>query len=520
MDYTKKIMYQSNTWYNDGLRKAQVRDMSGAIISLQQSLQYNRENIAARNLLGLVYYGIGEVSEALVEWIISKNLCPRDNIADYYIKNVQNSANELESLNQAIKKFNQCLVYCQQNGEDLAIIQLKQVIASHPTFLKAYQLLALIYIQTNQNTKARQILIEAKKLDTTNELTLTYLQEVTKQRGRYGKNAERSFRKPKSAAVEYSLGNETIIQPKRSKIRDMAQQLAFANILIGMVLGAALIWFLIAPAVNQNRSEKLNDQMRAYSEQINTLEAQVSAQTRTLDQYRTAGDEAQKAVDQAKATSDSYEKLLQVSSQSRSGEYSYTDMADALLEITRDSLGDSGKEMYDTLSDSIFPTACRRRYAAGVDSLESEDYDQAIEYLTKVVKMDESYNNGQAIYRLAQAYQGKGDTENAKTWYQKITDTFPGTQNASDAQDYLDALTGGSSSSTSSQSSQTQSQADTSDNSDDTNYNEEDTSEEDNSNYNNYDEESTSNDDNEEDYSNSDEEDNNDSDYSEDDSEE
>ena len=241
MDYTKKIMYQSNSWYNDGLRKAQVRDMSGAIVSLQQSLQYNRENIAARNLLGLVYYGIGEVSEALVEWIISKNLCPRDNIADYYIKNVQNSANELESLNQAIKKFNQCLVYCQQNGEDLAIIQLKQVIASHPTFLKAYQLLALIYIQTNQNTKARQILIEAKKLDTTNELTLTYLQEVTKQRGGYGKNAERSFRKPKSATVEYSLGNETIIQPKRSKIRDMAQQLAFANILIGMVLGAAFL---------------------------------------------------------------------------------------------------------------------------------------------------------------------------------------------------------------------------------------------------------------------------------------
>lgn len=450
MDYTKKIMYQSNSWYNDGLRKAQVRDMSGAIVSLQQSLQYNRENIAARNLLGLVYYGIGEVSEALVEWIISKNLCPRDNIADYYIKKVQNSANELESLNQAIKKFNQCLVYCQQNGEDLAIIQLKQVIASHPTFLKAYQLLALIYIQMNQNTKARQILIEAKKLDTTNELTLTYLQEVTKQRGRYGKNAERSFRKPKSATVEYSLGNETIIQPKRSKIRDMAQQLAFANILIGMVLGAALIWFLVAPAVNQNRSEKLNNQMRAYSEQINTLEAQVSAQTRTLDQYRTAGDEAQKAVDQAKATSDSYEKLLQVSSQSRSGEYSYTDMADALLEITRDSLGDSGKEMYDTLSDSIFPTACKRRYAAGVDSLESEDYDQAIEYLTKVVKMDESYNDGQAIYRLAQAYQGKGDTENAKTWYQKMVDTYNNSRYIEDAKKQLAILNGDASADTSS----------------------------------------------------------------------
>lgn len=94
MDYAKKIMYQSNYWYNDGLKKAQERDMNGAIIALRQSLQYNRENIAARNLLGLVYYGIGEVAEALVEWIISKNLKPRDNIADSYIRNVQDSAND------------------------------------------------------------------------------------------------------------------------------------------------------------------------------------------------------------------------------------------------------------------------------------------------------------------------------------------------------------------------------------------------------------------------------------------
>lgn len=42
MDYTVKLAYQSNYWYNDGLAKAQVRDMSGAITSLKKSLQYNR----------------------------------------------------------------------------------------------------------------------------------------------------------------------------------------------------------------------------------------------------------------------------------------------------------------------------------------------------------------------------------------------------------------------------------------------------------------------------------------------
>ena len=143
MNYTEKILHQSNYWYNDGLRKAQIRDMSGAITSLRKSLQYNRANIDARNLLGLVYYGRGEVAEGLVEWIISKNLKPKDNLADRFIDEVQKSAKKLEQINQAVKKYNQCLIYCEQQGEDLAIIQLKKVIAAHPTFLKAYQLLAL-----------------------------------------------------------------------------------------------------------------------------------------------------------------------------------------------------------------------------------------------------------------------------------------------------------------------------------------------------------------------------------------
>ena len=47
MNYTEKILHQSNYWYNDGLRKAQIRDMSGAITSLRKSLQYNRANIDA-----------------------------------------------------------------------------------------------------------------------------------------------------------------------------------------------------------------------------------------------------------------------------------------------------------------------------------------------------------------------------------------------------------------------------------------------------------------------------------------
>ena len=436
MDYTKKVVYQSNYWYNDGLRKAQIRDMSGAIVSLRRSLQFNRENIAARNLLGLVYYGIGEVPEALVEWIISKNLRPRDNIADDYIKNVQSSANELETINLAIRKYNQCLAYCRQNGEDMAVIQLKQVISTHPDFLKAYQLLALIYLHTEQYSHARQVLRTARKLDTTNEITLHYIHELMQHRGRVRHRTE----KKKEYAVEYSLGNETIIQPKHSRLKEMSSHLAVANIFIGAAIGAALIWFLIAPAVNQARTDRMNDQMREYSDKITSLEAQVSAQTRTLDNYRATGESVEADAQAAQTTRDSYEALMTVSNQYDSGEYSDATMADTLINVNRDSLGQSAQALYDQIAADIYPNACERNFETGTEALASQDYQGAIDAFYKVVRMDEGYNGGQALYNLAQAYQGNGDSENAATYYQRIVDSYSDSDYAADAQSALDAI--------------------------------------------------------------------------------
>lgn len=447
MDYTKKIVYQSNYWYNDGLRKAQIRDMSGAIVSLRRSLQFNRENIAARNLLGLVYYGIGEVPEALVEWIISKNLRPRDNIADYYIKNVQTSAKELEAINLAIRKFNQCLAYCQQNGEDLAVIQLKQVISSHPDFLKAYQLLALIYLHTGQYVHARQMIKEARKLDTTNEITLKYMHELTRKRGR---QRYRQGRK-KEEAVEYSLGNETIIQPKHSRLKELAGHLAVANIFIGAVIGAAVIWFLVAPAVNQSQSYQMNNQMKEYSEQIKSLEAQVSAQTRTLDNYRASGETTEADAEKAQTTADSYENLMTASEQYDSGEYGNTEIADTLLKINRTVLGTKAQELYDSLTSKVYPDACQSNYNTGSEALDSGNYEAAAEALGKAVRMDEGYNGGQALFKLGKAYMNNGDKENAAVYFQKVVDSYGDSEYAAEAKTNLDTLAGESSKETSEQ---------------------------------------------------------------------
>ena len=69
-----------------------------------------------------------------------------------------------------------------------------------------------------------------------------------------------------------------------------------------------------------------------------------------------------------------------------------------------------------------------------------KNYDTAVEALAMVVKMDEEYDDGNAMYVLAQAYEATGDTNNAKTYYQKVTEQFSGTEMAEEAQSKLEAL--------------------------------------------------------------------------------
>ncbi len=170
----KKLIGASNAYYNDGLEKAGVRDLTGSINSLRQSLKFNKYNIEARNLLGLVYFEMGEVVSALSEWVISKNLKPEKNFANDYIDKVQSNAARLESINQTIKKYNQALVYCNQDSKDLAMIQLKKVLSLNPRFVRAHQLLALLYMEMEEWERAERELRKCMDIDRNNTQTLRY----------------------------------------------------------------------------------------------------------------------------------------------------------------------------------------------------------------------------------------------------------------------------------------------------------------------------------------------------------
>lgn len=433
MEYTKKFLYQSNQWYNDGLKKANIRDLSGAVSSLKKSLQFNRDNIAARNLLGLVYYGRGEVVEALVEWIISKNIKTHGNIANYYIKKVQESPSELELINQAVKKYNQCIEYCKQDGEDLAAIQLKKVITAHPTFLKAYQLLTLLYMQSEQYAKARQLIRKAHKLDTTNEVTLRYMHELKQIRS----DKVAKLKEEKDQAVSYKLGNETIIQPISSSLKDNATMMTILNILIGIIVGATVVLFLIVPTVKQKMAAKTNQEIIQYSEQIAAKKSEIDLLNQELETYQAEKDATEAEKEVAKNTKGSYESLVLVLQHYYDEKYDRSKLADEILEIKTKSLGEEGLAIYQSVAEEVFEEECFELFESAKESFEVANYKTVIEKMERVILMKEDYADGEALLLLMDAYHKREETDKATAKYERILELYPDTEVAQRATEIM-----------------------------------------------------------------------------------
>lgn len=426
----KKILMASNAYYNDALAKAGVRDLSGAIESLKVSLRFNKLNIDARNLLGLIYFEMGEVVAALTEWVISKNYQPRENVASRYLEEIQNNQGRLDSINQTIKKYNQALLYCKQDSRDLAIIQLKKVLSLNPKLVRGHQLLALLYIQEHKYDQAKKVLRSAGKIDANNTVTLRYLKEANA-----GLRESNPNKKQKNdELVSYQSGNEMIIQPRY--LKDNSVVGTIINMVIGIIIGAAITCFLIVPGVrrevqNQAKAEVLeaNNTISSKNQTISSLESQVEDLTAQIAKAKDG-----ETTSESRITS--YEQLMQAYTayMAEDNETAGT----AIGNVNPDYLEDASKAIYDTIYADINAEYAENLYKEGTAAYNAQEYQEAITSLEKVIELDETYDNGNALYYLAQAYRKNDDLESAKTYYQKVVDLYPGTERAATSQNYLD----------------------------------------------------------------------------------
>ncbi len=453
----KRIVYASNRAYNEGLLKARARGLSGAREALRRSLQLYKKNVDARNLLGLVYYAMGEPSEGLKEWIISRNTRPNQNLADRFISNLRRSMKELDSENHGIIKFNQALNYAKGDAKDLATIQLKKVISVHPNMVKAYELLALLYIEDKKFDQAKKILERCLKVDRGSAAALYYLSELSE----LSKNTEEH-----SMGIAGESEREQLIIPVR--FRDFGSYLAnLLYILGGLIVGIGIAWFVLVPGKVQKEVGDVAETAKAYESVISELqesialyESEKAVESQSVEESIAASESESIAASESEAEESSKEAALTETLPDRSVETEWVTnqdliakavaavnaddhvtTVDAFMRINPTMVSDSYQQSYRDLVGILFNPAYTENLTNMASAMINEGrYPEAAALWSTLCKLHPEHAGFREMAALC--YENAGNIPEACNAFYLVANFFPGTNEAMEAVVHYQTLRG------------------------------------------------------------------------------
>ena len=375
-----KAYNTSNYYYNLGLDRASVRDLTGAIDALNLALKYNKQNINARNLLGLIYYEMGETVLGLTQWVISSNYLPDNNMAERYIKEVQSDPLKLEEANQLAKQFNQALAHAKQGTKDLAFIQLKRILSNYPHFVKGYLLLALLYLDNGNPDKAKKALKRVLRIDKNNTLAVKYLSEM-------------------ETFVEKGLeniDNPDLTVGSYKEINHSKFNLIY--VAVGLVLGVLTFWLLVLPTKLNSANQKNREQEISYSEEVSKKNVKISDLENQVDDLN-----------------------KQLEAKDKEQEKQKNDQKDS-------------KEAFQIIKNNIPNTTYETLCSEAAKAIGENDYKKAINLCNVALQIQEGED---AYYYLGKAYLGDQNEENAKSAFISLKDNYPDSTHLDEIKDYL-----------------------------------------------------------------------------------
>lgn len=419
MDYERKTRYIANSYYNMGLDKARLRDLSGAAECLKKSLHFNKYMTDARNLLGLIYYEVGEVGDALVQWVISMNLQPEENRADYYLGEIQRKKGTMDNERRLVRRFNQALVYAQNGSEDLAILQLNKVVESKPNYVKAQLLFAILCIARGDYQKAGKAVNKVLQIDCNHPKALYYKSLVKSSGVNIKSEKEPEKRKLKNAVSHRQMEDDDVIIPP--SYRETTRDQAVMNILAGLVLGAAVIFFLVMPANTKSINEAHNKEMLKYSEQLsqaNKKSDSLNAQLETLKaEKKAAEDSLASLTNNADSILAQYQAVIGILEAYKKNDFNtavkiYAGLDPTLItsEDVQAVIGEIRKDMAEK-GTSILEDLGDKATAAG-------DSQTALVYYSKCIELKPA--SWQAKFKAAVIYKGMDQKDQANGLFSDI----------------------------------------------------------------------------------------------------
>lgn len=438
----RKARHASIRLYNDALKMAAEMDLSGAAANLEQSLLFDKNNIPARNLLGLISYETGRIGDALKHWIISTSIQPENNLAAEYIEYLQKNAREMEKCNDAVRMYNQAIAYLKQGSDDLAIIQLKKAIDNNPYFLDAYNLMTLCCIEDKNAKRANHFNEIVLKRDIYNPLALHYaalLGNAPTSR-KAEKRAEKKAEKGNSViSVKKTDSNPPLPRYKRKeKTNGVLEKRDFLAFLAGLIVAAVVILVLIVPALNESKDTKIKEletQVENYAGETKMTPEEVLEMRTELKKLQ----EENKLLRSEENKQANLELLQTAVAQMTDNDFE--GCVATLDSIDTVSFSEEDMAKYNSVKTTAYPKAADAYYTKGKSQFLSNNFTEAKTYLETALKYttDENFVDD-TYYYLAKIAEADSDTVKAKEYYNKIVKDYPDSNQITNVQNALKQL--------------------------------------------------------------------------------
>jgi len=276
------IVRLSDRLYNKGLSKLNNGDLTQGVEILNRSVSVNKNNVPARNLLGLALFETGYIGDAFKHWVISQSMQKEDNPATGYLEEAQKNGRVLESLNDAAAKYNQALIYIKQKNDDLAIIQLKRAVELNPRFIDALNLLTLCHLIQNSREKATATAERVLAIDIQNTIALNYLSIISPGRGKHDTRKGDAARQGRKGLDKSQPTPYRGINIHEKKPRTFRFDIILA-LVIGIACTAAVMYIMFYPAIERQHENQLQEYRTRVREANEAREADAEMHTQALD---------------------------------------------------------------------------------------------------------------------------------------------------------------------------------------------------------------------------------------------
>ena len=431
----KKAVAMSNAYYNKGLVAVNNRAITDAIAALDTSLTINKRNIQARNLLGLCYYAVGRLGEALREWVVSTNYGGDENPAKEYLEVFNVESAHLDKYSEGLRNYNEALLYLTQRNDDMALIRLKRAVELIPNFIEAINLQILVHIRDGDKMKAGGLVERALKIDTTNPTAHRYYSEIFRKKAPAAKRADdtgKAGANPASSAVRQPANERTVQNsPFGINQKPFKRRSPLAG-LLWLVLGAgaalAAMYFLVMPMQTENlrdENAELASQIVSYNQAHDAIVAELEA---TIAEHESSlADAANLAATQASRLTDLQHESWVSIAHAYLLENSFAQALAMLEGVDATRLSPESFILFTTVRNTAMPVMEQQYFDAGQGFFNGGNYELARENLERAVLhiTEGSTVADWSFYLLGRIAEAEGEFELARQFYETIIEQFP-----------------------------------------------------------------------------------------------